>query len=77
MFPPVGPAVGLGNIAHNKSAAAWAAGIGGTASLLTLARFPQKKVLEDELAIASRKRRAAGAAVNFAISRFRPCLYFD
>ena len=31
-----------------------AAIVGGTASLLASARFPQKKVLEDELAIAGR-----------------------
>ena len=40
-----------------------AAIVGGTASLLASARFPQKKVLEDELAIAGRKRRTASLAI--------------
>jgi hypothetical protein len=35
----------------------------GTASLLASAWFPQKKVLEDELAIAGRKRRTASLAI--------------
>jgi hypothetical protein len=40
-----------------------AAIVRGTASLLASARFPQKKVLEDELAIAGRKRCTASLAI--------------